>query len=339
MKKLKSYKSENYNFIFNSINGFFVRWGKTMEDDPEYAPSPEILDIEISTICSNGCKFCYKTNTDKGKNMSLNTFKQIFKTFPKQLTQIAFGIGNIDANKDLWNIMQHCRNNDVVPNITINGKRMTNEYYDKLIKYCGAVAVSLYDKDDCYDAINLLIAKGMKQVNIHALLSNETFDKCMEVMIDCKTQKRLIGLNAIVFLWLKPKGNRNNLTQITKDKYETLVKYAIDNNISIGFDSCSAANFLKVIKKYYPDKVKAIEPNVEPCESTLFSYYINVDCVGFPCSFSEETEYKGINLLKIKNFDEVWNHPETLKFRNKLIKNKDDNGCRVCQLYNLRCKI
>jgi radical SAM protein with 4Fe4S-binding SPASM domain len=337
--KNKYFKSPKYNFIFNSKTGFFARWGETKDDDPEYSKfGSEIMDIEISTICSKGCKFCYKSNVRKGKNMTFKTFKQIFSTFPKHLTQIAFGIGDIEANPDLWKIMKYCRENNVIPNITINGTRMTNKLYDKLVKYCGAVAVSLYDYQTCFNAVNELRKRGMEQVNIHALLSEETFDNCMGIMKYYKNGD--IDLNAIVFLWLKPKGNRNDLHQISKKDYRILISYAMDNNIPIGFDSCSASNFAQVLKEDYPEKYKQLMPNIEPCESTLFSYYINVEGIGYPCSFSENIEgYKGIDLTKIKEFiKDVWFHNETTKFRNNVIKNKDCNGCRMCPIYDLRLK-
>jgi hypothetical protein len=48
----KLVRSEDYNYNFNKKNGFFARWGKMLDDDPIMAPSCEIADIEISTICS-----------------------------------------------------------------------------------------------------------------------------------------------------------------------------------------------------------------------------------------------------------------------------------------------
>jgi len=63
--KIKSVRSETYNYKFRKEDGFFVRWGKTLEDDPEFSPvGPEILDMEISTgRCSAGCKFCSPVGT------------------------------------------------------------------------------------------------------------------------------------------------------------------------------------------------------------------------------------------------------------------------------------
>lgn len=56
-------RSPDYNYLFNLNNGYFLRWGKTEADDPEVAPGPEILDIEITTICDGGCPFCSPAGT------------------------------------------------------------------------------------------------------------------------------------------------------------------------------------------------------------------------------------------------------------------------------------
>jgi len=341
---IKQLRSRNYNYDFNCINGFFIRWGETFKDDPEYSEyGPEILDIEISTSCSNGCSFCYKSNTAKGKNMTFENFKKLASKFPVTLTQIAFGIGYIDANPDLLRIMEYCRYTlKIIPNITINGKNMTDLWYDRLASVCGAVAVSLYDTNSTYNAVEELTKrmkmKGsvLKQVNIHCLLSKETLERCSLILHDKIVDKRLENLNAIVFLWLKPKGDRNIYHQLDSiEDLRNLINFAFEHNIDIGFDSCSAPNFLKSIKEH--KTYKTIETMIEPCESTLFSYYINVDGIGYPCSFSEDVEgYKGIDVLNSIDFlKDVWNHEESKKFRLAVTQNKDENKCRMCPIYNL----
>ncbi len=157
--------SDTFNYVFDKTNGFTATWGKTEEDDPEYSPfGPTLLDIELSTICHKGCSFCYKSNNKNGKNMSFETFKILFSKFPKVLTQIAFGIGSIDVNPDLFPIIEYCRENGIIPNLTINGERMSPRLYDRLAKTCGAVACSLYDFDTCYTAVGELTSRiGSKQ--------------------------------------------------------------------------------------------------------------------------------------------------------------------------------
>jgi MoaA/NifB/PqqE/SkfB family radical SAM enzyme len=329
----KKCSTPDYNFVFNRKTGLFFRWGKDVKDDPEFSPiGAEILDVEVSTICSNGCKFCYKSNKFKGKNMSLSTFTRLFKKFPKQLTQIALGIGDVDANPDLKSIMECCRKGDVVPNITINGSRMTPYYYDMLADLCGAVAVSLYDYDTCYTAVAELAKRKMKQVNIHALMAQETLDKSRKVLADKGKDKRLDGLNAVVFLWLKPMGERNTFTQVRKKEFGELVNQALDENKRIGFDSCSSSILLHSVSK---ERRALLAPFIEPCESTLFSYYINVEGLGYPCSFAEG-QVPSVDVLSSVDFNkDVWYNGITKKFRERVIKSKDNLNCRTCVLYSL----
>jgi len=318
-------------------DGFFARWGKNKEDDPEYSPfGPEILDIEISTICSRACSWCYKSNKAQGRYMSFANFKKMFDKFPKHLTQIALGIGDIDGNPDLWFIMDYCRANGVIPNLTINGERMTGDLYTRLANTCGAIAVSKYDKDICYDAVKELSDRGMTQVNIHSLLSKETYLNCYTTLLDKIIDPRLAGLNAVVFLWLKPKGERNRLNQLDSMKrFRDLIETAMETGSRFGFDSCTAPTFLKAVEDN--PNFETYKTMSEPCESTLFSYYINVDCIGFPCSFSESTEeYKGVDVVGCEDFiRDIWNAEETKKFRTRVMSNKDCNGCRMCPVYDL----
>lgn len=320
----KILSSPNYNFVFNKKTGLFMRWGVNKAHDPEYSPyGPEILDCEISTVCSRGCEFCYKGNTANGKNMSFYTYKKILDKMPKTLTQVAFGIGDIDANPDLEDIFKYTRSKGIVPNITINGRGMTPEKYDMLAEYCGAVAVSLYDEDECYSTVFQLASRGMRQVNIHCLMSAETYERCMKVISDANEDPRLVGsLNAIVFLHVKNKGRalKNGFNNPTPDQFKAIVNSALESGIGFGFDSCSASKAAAVLPSEYYEMI-------EPCESTLFSSYINVDGLAFPCSFAEGTDYKGVNVIEHPDF---WNSMDYKNFRQRCL------SCgRKCPIYNL----
>ena len=329
-------------YAFDKRNGTMMTWGRTPDENATHSPvGPLIADIELSTIChgiknAGPCKFCYKSNNANGDSMTLDTFKKLLAKFPKTkdgkfaLTQIAFGIGDLDSNRDLWDIMAYTRKMGIIPNITINGDRLNGNTALKLKKLCGAVAISCYDKDLCYNAVNLLTSVGMKQVNIHKLLALETINECHEILYDTKVDPRLASLNAVVFLWLKPKGKRNTLTPIkNKAMYKELVDKALDNNLNVGFDSCSATSFLKVVKDR--PNYKELETMTEPCESCCFSIYINVKGEVYPCSFCEDEKgYPGINLLESTDMETVWKSPNITKFREANIK-----GCGKCQPFKI----
>ena len=344
--------SENYNFVFNKESGFFARWGKNKEDDPDYSVfGPEILDIEISTgKCSQKCRFCYKSNgTGEIKNMSIDQFKLISKSFPKTLTQIAFGITDIETNPDFWNIMAYTREIGVIPNYTTNGYGVTKEVAEKTAELCGAVAVSLYDKDQCYDAVDMYVKAGMTQVNIHYMLAEETIEGAIDLIYhDVQNDLRLKGLNAVVFLQYKPHGRGIGKFNSIKDvnRFRDLIDIAKLKGIGIGFDSCTAPLYFKAIEN--DPNYKQLSQYAEPCESGLFSYYMNVDGIYFPCSFTEGEGgwEKGIDGNNPKDFlDDIWFNPRMVEWRENLIKSSkgcdciSSNICRSCPVFAITsCK-
>jgi MoaA/NifB/PqqE/SkfB family radical SAM enzyme len=191
----------------------------------------------------------------------------------------------------------------------------------------GAVAVSNYNSNLCFSAVKELTDRGMKQVNIHQLLSETTLNQCWDLVKSYKEDSRLSKLNAIVFLMLKPKGKRNNLVALTdSEKFSKLINYCFDNNIPIGFDSCSASSVARHTKK-------ELTKYIEPCESFLFSLYINVEGKIIPCSFAEGVEEE-IDLLTINNFMvDVWESPIAIKWRKKLLDNN-----RECPIFSIEIK-
>lgn len=324
--QMKIIKSDVFNMIFNKETGYTETFGKDRNEEQDFCPfGPIILDVEITDICNgiNGklCSFCYKSNSPVGKNMSFDAFKTIFDKLPNTVTQIAFGVDSeANSNPDIWKIFNHCKENGVIPNLTV--ANISNETAKNIHKYCGAVAVSRYDdKNVCYDSVKKLTDLGMTQVNIHQMISEETFDNAMETLDDIINDKRLSKLNAIVFLGLKKKGRGTKYNCLSKEKFEILMNKAFENKINVGLDSCSGKRFIDYCEKYNKNKLKQY---VTGCESTKQSYYINVEGFGFPCSFTEN-EYgfeNGIDLTKVDDFvKDVWYNEKTIGFRNSLGKN------------------
>jgi MoaA/NifB/PqqE/SkfB family radical SAM enzyme len=340
-KHLKVLRSENYNYNFNKENGFFCRWGKTLEDDPIAAPFPEILDIEVTTICNNGCKFCYKGNTLNGKNMSFETFKSILERFALKgengekiysISQTALGAdSSATSNPDLFPMMEYARSVGIIPNITV--ANISDETADKLAAVCGAVAVSRYsDKNKCYDSVKKLTDRGMKQINIHFMISKETLEQAYETIDDIISDSKLEKLNALVLLSLKPKGRGTSFNKLTQEEFTKLVKYAFEKNVRLGADSCSANKMLKALVDH--PNYEQIKNMVEPCESFgLFSSYINVDGKYFPCSFCEQAHEdwnEGIDVLSVNSIVDIWNSPLVNKWRDISLKANRD-----CVIYDV----
>ena len=330
-EKTKTIKTKDFNLIFNKETGETVTWGRTLEEDPEFSPvGPIIADIEISTICNLNCPACYKDNTSKGTNMSFETFKDIFHKLPRSLTQIAFGIADINCCPDLTKIFKYCKENDyqyITPNVTINGMGMSSYWYDFLSNTCGAVAVSNHIEDLCFNAIKELTSRGMKQVNIHQIICDESFEICMDLIDKVKTDPRLEKLNAVVFLHLKNKGRGLNLHTISDEHYKLFMDKLFASGINFGCDACGAS---KLLQYGVSDKIKQY---ITPCESGRESMYCNVEGIFFPCSFTEDCEEwsEGIDLKKIDNFlEDVWFNTKVKEWRKNLIAN-----CFNCPKYKI----
>ena len=169
-------------------------------------------------------------------------------------------------------------------------------------------------------------------VNIHIMISEETLGQVYETFTDfINKDERLSGLNAIVLLSLKTKGRGKSFTPLSQEKFKKLVTTALDNDIPIGFDSCSCHKFLDSVKDH--DKFEQFEMLSEPCESACFSSYINTKGDFYPCSFAEnQGEWKtGIKVDTCIDFlKDVWYNEKTIKFRNELLRNK-----RNCVIYDV----
>lgn len=347
----------SFHLLFLKHDGFTAKWGKTIDEDPAYCPvGNEIADIEITKMCRGirdkegkrvPCPWCYKSNTPNGSYMSFETFRQIFYRLDEQktMTQIAFGVdaeASDVLNPDIWKIMDFCNEYNVTPNITVAD---IDEHTAKnLVKRCGAIAVSFYgliNKERCFDTVKLLLDEAKKinkqmKINIHCLLSKETYDSVFELIDAYKSDSRLKDMGAIVFLSLKQKGRGEYFNQLTNDEFKKIIDTCFENHISFGMDSCSAPKFLNAIKG--KSNEKELETYIESCEACQFSTYIDANGKFYPCSFMEkEGEWKeGIDMTKIKDFiDDVWYEKRVEDWRNESIKCIECHGCNKCKFYDV----
>jgi len=349
--RIKMFMSPDYNYLFDRESGRFDRWGATKEDDPDISKyGPEILDLEISEgECSGRCPFCYKDNGDCGgkvHNMTIDEFKEVLKKMPPTLTQIAFGICDVDTNPDFPKMIEYARSKGVIPNFTCNGLKVSRRFAVFAKKNCGACAVSIVNKESSYNAIQMFVGAGMDQVNIHYMLSEQTYERAFKIIDDMAGgDERLNGSNAIVFLQYKHKNTKSPFTSmLDKEKYKKLIQHCLDKDVSFGFDSCSANLIINVLMDMDFDEQQKqyLQEASEPCESSCFSSYINCHGDYFPCSFTEGMNFRdpvkgnrhqwetGKSIFKAKNFMEIWNHAENVRFRQDLLANN-----RNCPIYKI----
>jgi len=219
-------------------------------------------------------------------------------------------------------------------NTTVNDEweEITQEemFLDDGYEYKERFETSGYDREASYNAIKKFTDAGMTQVNIHYMLSEETYDTALEIVKDMTIDPRLKKMNAIVFLAYKPKGMNKDAFTTIKDveRYKSLIEKCEEVGVAYGMDSCSAGMYIKSIQSR--DTKKDLSTFVESCESSRFSYYINVSGKGFHCSFAEGIQ-PGLDVLNCSDFiKDIWNNELTKKYRYLNIKSFEDNPYKDC---------
>lgn len=338
---VKKVSGPGYNCKTDLCSGYTERWGDTREEDPVMAPWPEIADIEAHRGCLQGCKFCYKGNTPfNNHSMSVEDAEKVIRALSIEtsdgwispVSQIAFGITD-NTRENILPIFNLARQYGIVPNVTTNGFQLTEPMIKEWGQVLGAVAVSNYG-EICLDTVEAFTRLTNLKTNIHQLLSEDTYDQCMDILEKRATDPRLKNMYAIVFLTLKQKGRGHNLAPLTDfNKYKKLIEKAFSLGVPFGFDSCGCGNFMKAIADH-PNAKQFIQ-SVDACESLLFSIYANEASSVYPCSFNEGNLgwWNPPKLTEVTNFvEEVWDTPQANIWRNNLLHSTSHQSCQSCNV-------
>lgn len=217
----------------------------------------------------------------------------------------------------------------------------SNVEFDDDYEYEEITVEEFLDKGNLTEREKALILKERFAINIHCMISEESYEDTLMLLEDCKSDKRLEGLYAVVFLSLKKKGRGKKYSSLSMKKFKSLVDTAFDLGVNFGFDSCSAPKFMLSVKNR--KNYKELEMVSESCESSKFSSYINARGEFFPCSFIEgevledgQDWSSGLDVVNCNNFiKDIWMHPRTIAFREKLLKTVDEQGCCNCPHFNI----
>jgi radical SAM protein with 4Fe4S-binding SPASM domain len=302
--------------------------GKDTGIDPFMRNYPQLLDIGVVATCANAlngtCKVqCYQGGAGIQKpNMSVENFRKIAEQCKDKTFQFALGgRGDVNKHEHFKEILEICKEYDIVPNYTTSGLNLTDEEVELTRTYCGAVACSAYDlSPNGYStiAINKFINVGMK-TNIHYVLGNDSIDMAIDYLKNDKFPK---GINAIIFLLHKNVGlgKIENVLKIEDPKVQEFYKL-IDTtkfNMKIGFDTCNIPFIVNLTTQINPI-------STEPCESGKFSAYIDAELNMIPCSFDNQEMKWSVNLNKY-TIQEAWDSDTFEDFRNHF-----RNSCPSCK--------
>lgn len=308
---IKVVKNDKYVIFFNMETGSEILKGINNNPDPFVLDAPSLIDCGIMGKCNCDCKICYQSTNHYDSNMSLENFKMIVDQSKQYVMQMALGgYGSPDQHENFKEILEYCRENKIVPNYTTSGNGLTDKQVEMSKKYCGAVAVSDYNKPFTYSAINRFLDAGIK-TNIHFVLSTETFDRAMN-LLDGKdiwnNQFDMSKLNAVIFLLFKPQGRSKNRHDLipTNDQIREFIRKIRDPKVpfKLGMDSC-LVNKLTSLDKL----TKEEEVFLDTCEASRASMYITPDLKAVPCSFADYND-NGVQITKDNPISKIWANSE-----------------------------
>lgn len=323
-----------YHFVADAKTGMTMRWGRTLRDNPAFAPVPELADISISNHCTKGCSYCYRNSSTNEQFMSIENYVRVLESMnhPRygNVFQVAIGGGEPLEHPDFIQIIEETGKRGIVPNFTTNGIHLSSKVCKAIKSKVGAVAISASSVDEIpLEKISLLRAEAIK-VNVHYVLSSDNIKEATAI-VQGEYTGRLKGVNAIVFLTYKPAGRASDKF-VVKDgeELEEFMKAVNDRNenaIKIGFDAC----FVPMLMHYTNIKSEL----VDTCEGGFFSLYIDHEMNVSPCSFSGERDRYSLNEY---DFYDIWLN-KFEKYRqehtNKCIETdcKAYSQCRGCCPY------
>jgi len=321
---IKNNKISRYYCVFNKKNGFMIRNGYDGTEPFMRFEGPELIDISITNYCENNCKFCYRKSNINGKHMSLENYKKIIQQASNLgVIQVALGGGNPNQHPDFIEIIKMTRELGIIPSYTTNGKGLTEKILKASQKFCGAVAVSLYEPyDESYKAIRKLINNEIK-TNVHFILNSKTIDNAINLLNEIPQE--IEDVNAIIFLNYKPQNEDDRLCLKNAEKLKEF--FNIINHkalpFKIGFDSCSISFLAKEIEDLNID-------SVDFCEAGRYSAFISEEMKMYPCSFMiNMIEGEDLHIKDIKN---IWKDGKDFKLVREKINN---NYCGKCKYFNI----
>lgn len=314
--KIRFEKTDKAIYAFNYSNGESI----LIEENTYRKKGPLLLDVSITNRCLRGCPFCYKNSKPQGKDILLEDYSLILREAQAcGVTQIAIGGGEPTLHPEFIDILKMTREAGIVPNYSTNGDCITNPIIDATAKYCGAMAISIYDDINFYKPIVDALSTKKIRINLHCILTKDKLDNYISLLSN--PPEWLNKINAIIFLNYKPTNGNHNLTLNNADQSKVKLFFDIILSVkfcSIGFDTCTAS-FIE----HYTNIDKSL---FDFCESARRSAYINENLDVFPCSF-----YKGIgsNLREV-SLESIWTKDKLfIIHRNQL------ELCYGCPLYKI----
>ncbi len=286
---------------------------------------PTLVDIQITSVCTQGCPHCYASSVFRGKHIPFDDLCRIFdQCADSGVLQVALGGGDPLLHPDFVRILEAVRLRGMVPNVTTSGAYFTPENLRALRKYCGAVALSLEGVGSRYSERRSLGWEGfcesldvMHENQIPTVLqvtvSAGNLYELPEIVSFALTRE----LYGVIFLAFKPVGRGdgfdNPLSSCPGAEVSDALARAfrrLSGHTRVGYDCCLSA----VIAGMNENIFGHANEDLEGCSALRGSVGISVNQEIVPCTF---VEHLPCGNLQETSVHDCWHGKSAADFREK----------------------
>lgn len=314
-------------------------WEKTLY--PYETPWLNNLQIELTDSCNERCIHCYMPNSlkDKSEEMNFDTISDILKQYRAMNgVKVVLSGGEIFLHKDLFKILELCRNLDLFILLQTNLLVLTQGMLDKLQKLnIFNIQVSLYSTNPIiHDAITKVKGSCARTMsNIQRLVAND-----IPVLIACPVMKQnfctiediwdfAAGLNIEVYfdyiMMAQSDGATSNLEhRISLSQTRAVIDFMLDRKPEFNKSIKEATSLDKLISRQFVRR-----RNV--CRILSSGLCIAPDGTVYPCP-----GWKGFNMGNINDnsLKYIWEKSEKAKQLRGIDMDNDFEKCHGCNLRN-----
>lgn len=290
--------------------------------------APEVVHLSVTSRCNLNCPFCYEKYTREEMTTS-QIFRLIDNLSEMGVFQLAIGGGEPFIREDVVEIIRHCRQRQIVPNITTNGTLLSEDTVKKISGLVGQINLSVNSHltgNRIFDADKIRILKNHGiRTGVNLLVTDKSIrmvEKLLYLLSEMPLSN-IVVLRPKPTYWNKKWYDENKLTQ--KDIAALKVILArFSEKINLHID-CSLVCMMKNISKNF------LQSNaIYGCVAGERFCTIKSNGDVFPCSFLTTGECLAGNVLH-SDFNTIWKNPVIFK-KLRTVKNNITGVCKNCSI-------
>lgn len=297
--------------------------------------APYRMDLALTYRCNNNCSHCYNARERNYPELDTQNWKQIIdKLWEIGIPHLVFTGGEPTMRADLPELVRYAELKGFVTGLNTNGRKLANQDFLQDLIDAGLDHVQITLESHTEKTHNeMVLAKGAWQETVKGiknvvnsklyfmtnttLLKNNHEDLPNFLAFTHKLGIPTVGLNALIY---SGKGNMVD-TGLPETELPALLQLAIDHTNQSG----------QRLIWYTPTQYCHFDPmqldlGIKGCTAAYYNMCIEPDGQVIPC----QSYYEKLGSLMEEPWHEIWNHPLSIKLRER----KDaPQACHHCDYF------